>query len=82
MSFKDNYHLRVHQRKHSGEKPFTCEHPGCNKSFSQKNNLKSHQRTHTGEKPYECGNCHKKFRQLANLNAHHKNRCQVSFNYY
>ena len=44
MSFLFESTLVLHQRKHSGEKPFLCNH--CTKKFVQTAHLGVHQRTH------------------------------------
>ena len=54
---KDN--LRVHERPHTGEKPFKCHH--CDKTFVQNDDLRVHERLHTGEKPFKCHHCDKTF---------------------
>lgn len=50
--FQGSALLAVHQRTHTGERPYPCDM--CPKRFPSSGAMKKHRRKHTGERPYEC----------------------------
>ena len=61
-----------HERIHTCEKPFSCTHPGCPKSFKTSSHLNVHKRIHTGERPFPCTfeGCDKRFSQKGTQERH------------
>jgi len=66
----------MHNRIHSGEKPYKCHM--CDKAFGNSGHLYRHMRVHTGDKPYKCSLCNRSFSRISHLQRHkrhvHSNR--------
>ncbi|XP_024149362.1 telomere zinc finger-associated protein isoform X2 [Oryzias melastigma] len=65
-SFKSKYYLKVHNRRHTGEKPFTCLK--CDKKYLRKESLFLHETR--GCPTVQCLTCQEQFMYKNNLNMH------------
>ncbi len=62
-----------HKLIHTGERPFKCTVPECDRYFRSTSEVKKHVlMRHTTERPYKCDVCGKGFIKMCYLNAHAK----------
>ena len=49
------FSITVHERSHTGEKPYACRH--CDYRASVKSSVTTHERTHAALMPFTCSQC-------------------------
>ncbi|XP_050430422.1 zinc finger protein 91-like [Adelges cooleyi] len=76
--------MQVHMRQHNGEKPFSCDAPGCSFKTGDHNSLRRHKLRHTDDRPYKCTHCNYRCIQVTALKSHITNnhRDSVGNSYY
>lgn len=73
---------RRHTYSHTGERPYICKFPGCDKSYSASDRLAEHMHSHTNQRPYRCTfeGCPKAYNDPKTLREHKRTHGEKTFN--